>query len=248
MAETGAMSSHAADRRGGALPRRRRRTGRIVRWLGRTILVLLVLPFAVLPIYLVVDPPLSTVMLEKRLGGASIRKTWTDLDDISPNLIRAVMVAEDARFCEHSGIDFVEMRAAWTRAQDGGRLRGASTITMQTVKNLFLWTGRDWVRKGLEAPLALYADLVLPKQRIMEIYLNIVEWDTGIYGAGAAAEHFFRVPPSRLTAAQAARMAAVLPAPEARDPAKPGPRTARLARGIASRASRAGAYDNCVVN
>jgi monofunctional biosynthetic peptidoglycan transglycosylase len=221
---------------------------RLLRRAVKVVAVLVVLPFVLLPLYAVVDPPLTTVMIEKRLGGASIQKTWTDLDDISPNIVRAVMMAEDARFCEHSGMDFVEMQKALEKAQDGGRLRGASTITMQMVKNLFLWTGRDWIRKGMEAPLALYADLVLSKRRIMEIYLNIVEWDTGVYGAGAAAEQFFGVPPSRVSLSQAARMAAVLPAPEARNPAKPGPQTARTARSIAGRAQRAGPYDDCLLD
>lgn len=227
-----------------------RRSGlrRFVRRALKIVLILAVLPFALLPLYAVVNPPITTVMIEKRLGGASIQKSWTRLEDISPNIVRAVMMAEDARFCEHSGMDFVEMQKAWAKAQDGGRLRGASTITMQMVKNLFLWTGRDWIRKGIEAPLALYADLVLSKRRIMEIYLNIVEWDTGIYGAGAATRHFFDVAPSRVSLSQAARMAAVLPAPEARNPTKPGPQTARIARSIASRAQQAGPYDDCVLD
>jgi monofunctional biosynthetic peptidoglycan transglycosylase len=118
---------------------------------------------------------------------------------------------------------------------------------MQTVKNLFLWTGRSWVRKGLEVPLALYADLVLSKRRIMEIYLNIVEWDAGIYGAEAAAERYFGVAASRLSAAHAARLAAVLPAPDTRDAASPGPGTTRIARSIAARAARSGAYVGCVL-
>ena len=112
--------------------------------------------------------------------------------------MRAVLASEDARFCSHHGIDWVELQNALD--DDDGRFRGASTITMQTVKNLFLWTERDWVRKGLEAPLALYAELVLSKRRIMEIYLNIVEWGSGIYGAAAASEHYFGVPPAELSA------------------------------------------------
>ena len=220
----------------------------MVRWLALAFGCLVLIPILLTPLYAFVDPPLSAVMIEKRLGGAGIERTWTGLGDISPNLIRAVMMSEDARFCEHGGVDFVEMRAAWDHAERGGTLRGASTITMQTVKNLFLWTGRDWVRKALEAPLALYADFILPKRRIMEIYLNIVEWDTGVYGAGAAAQHFFNVSPARLTAAQASRMAVTLPAPEVRDAAKPGPGMAMMARRVSSRAAMAGPYDDCVIS
>ena len=246
MAQTGDMSSRA----GGAGMSRRGRRGarRVLRPVLMGAAALLALPLVLLPLYAVVNPAVGTVMIAKRIGGASIEKRWTDLEQISPNLVRAVMMAEDARFCEHFGMDLVEMRKAWDSAQDGGQLRGASTVTMQMVKNLFLWTGRDWVRKAIEAPLALYADLVLSKRRIMEIYLNIVEWDRGVYGAAAAAEAFFNVPPSRITAAQAARMAAVLPAPEARDPARPGPGTARIARSIAARAAVAGPYDDCVLD
>ena len=207
--------------------------------------VLVALPFLLLPLYAVVDPPVSTVMLGKRLGGASIEKSWADLDRISPHLVRAVLISEDARFCEHRGIDWVEVQKALD--VEDGRLRGASTITMQTVKNLFLWTGRSWIRKALEVPLALYAELFLSKKRIMEIYLNIAEWDTGLYGAEAAAERFFGVAAADLSPAQSARLAAILPAPEARDAANPGPQTRRIAERIAARAAKSGPYVTCVL-
>jgi monofunctional biosynthetic peptidoglycan transglycosylase len=196
-------------------------------------LVLIALPLVLLPLYAFVNPPVTTVMLLKALGGAGIDKRWTAIDDISPRLVRAVVASEDQRFCLHHGIDWVEMQNAID--DEDGRFRGASTITMQTVKNLFLWTNRSWIRKGLEAPLALYAELFLSKRRIMEIYLNIVEWDTGVYGAGAAADHYFKAAPLHLTDSEAARLAAVLPAPQSRDAARPGPGTARLARRIAAR-------------
>ena len=204
------------------------------------------LPLVLLPLYRTVNPPGGTVMLLKRLAGAPIEKDWADLDEMSPNLVRAVLASVDARFCAHHGNDFVELQNALD--DEDGRFRGASTITMQTVKNLFLWTGRDWVRKALEAPLALYADFVLPKRRIMEIYLNIVEWDTGVYGAAAAAEHYFGVPPGKLSATQAARLAAILPSPETRDAADPGPGTRRIAKRIAARAAQSGAYAACVLD
>jgi monofunctional biosynthetic peptidoglycan transglycosylase len=184
-------------------------------------------------------------MLFKALGGAGIQKSWAELEAISPHLVRSVLSSEDARFCEHNGIDFVELQKA---LDDGdGRLRGASTVTMQTVKNLFLWSGRAWIRKALEAPLALYAELVLPKRRIMEIYLNIAEWDTGVYGAAAASQHYFGVAPTKLSGTQAARLAAILPSPETRDAAKPGPGTRRLAQRIAARAAQSGPYFTCVL-
>jgi monofunctional biosynthetic peptidoglycan transglycosylase len=207
-------------------------------------LVLILLPFALLPLYALVNPPVTTVMLLKALGGAGIDKDWAAIDDISPRLIRAVVASEDQRFCAHHGIDWVEMQNAID--DEDGRFRGASTITMQTVKNLFLWTNRSWIRKGLEAPLALYAELFLSKRRIMEIYLNIVEWDTGVYGAGAAAAHYFNTSPLHLTDSEAARLAAVLPSPQSRDAAKPGPGTARLARRIAARIPLMGDETACI--
>jgi monofunctional glycosyltransferase len=245
MAENGALSSIATKER--RVPRRRRSSlWRALRRVFWAIAVVAALPLVLLPLYGTIDPPGGTVMLWKRLAGAPIEKHWADLADISPNLVRAVLASEDARFCSHNGIDFVELQNALD--DEDGRFRGASTITMQTVKNLFLWTGRDWVRKAIEAPLALYADFVLPKRRIMEIYLNIVEWDTGVYGAAAAAEHYFGVPPAKLSATQAARLAAILPSPETRDAANPGPGTRRIAKRIAARAAQSAAYAACVLD
>jgi len=221
--------------RGKSRPRSRLR--RALQPLFLLILIAILLPLVLVPLYRFVNPPVTTVMLAKALVGAGIDKRWTDIDEISPRLIGAVLTSEDSRFCAHGGIDWVEVQNA---LDDGdGRLRGASTITMQTVKNLFLWTGRSWIRKGLEVPLAFYAELFLPKRRILEIYLNVAEWDSGVYGAGAAAEHYFGVTAAKLSAMQAARLAAVLPSPTTRDAANPGPGTARLARRIAARGAAA---------
>jgi monofunctional biosynthetic peptidoglycan transglycosylase len=241
MAEAGALKRRRA--RGAS---RRVRARRLVRRLALVVAVLLALPFLLIPLYRFVDPPVTNVMLVKALGGAGIDKTWVDIDRISPSLVRAVIASEDQRFCEHHGIDWVEVQNALD--DEDGRFRGASTITMQTVKNLFLWTGRSWFRKALEAPLALYAELFLSKRRIMEIYLNIVEWDVGVYGAEAAAGLYFRVPAAKLSATQAARLAAVLPSPASRDAAAPGPGTARIARRIAARAASLGDAAGCVLN
>lgn len=229
-------------RRGPSQPRSRLRRALQPLWL--IIIVLIVLPFVLLPLYSVVNPPVTTVMLLKGLTGAGIDKTWTDIEGISPRLVRAVVASEDQRFCTHDGIDWVEVQNALD--DDDGRFRGASTITMQTVKNLFLWTGRSWIRKGLEAPLALYAELFLSKRRIMEIYLNIVEWDSGVYGARAATQRYFGTSPLYLTDDEAARLAAVLPAPAHRDAASPGPGTARLARRIAARVPMMSAETACI--
>ena len=185
-------------------------------------------------------------MLINRAGGASIVRQWADLDDISPNLIRAVMVAEDGRFCTHWGIDFDEVENVLESLGEGERPRGASTITMQLVKNLFLWPQRSFLRKAIEVPLALYAELVLPKDRIMEIYLNVVEWDRGVYGAEAAAQHYFNRSANKLTRVQAANMAATLPAPASRNPARPSAHVRKIAAVIARRADQSGAYVTCL--
>lgn len=243
MAESSIRSGEKAPRRTSS--RRKSGVRRVLRSLVIAVAVLAAAPLILLPLYRFLDPPVTTVMLWKALGGAGLQKSWADLDQISPHLVRSVLSSEDARFCEHRGIDWVELGKAFD--DEDGRLRGASTITMQTVKNLFLWTGRAWIRKALEAPLALYAELVLSKRRIMEIYLNIAEWDTGVYGAAAAAAHHFGVAPGKLSAAQAARLAAILPAPESRNAAKPGPQTRRTAERIAARAAKSGAYVTCVL-
>jgi monofunctional biosynthetic peptidoglycan transglycosylase len=218
------------------------------RWLrpfAIVFLVLAALPLVLAPLYALVNPPVTTVMLLKALGGNGIDKSWTSIDDISPRLVRAVMTSEDQRFCFHHGIDWVEVENALD--DDEGRFRGASTITMQTVKNLFLWTGHSWIRKALEAPLALYLELFLSKRRIMEIYLNIVEWDEGVYGAAAAAGHYFHEKPAQLSAMQSALLAAVLPSPATRDAAKPGRGTSRIARRIAGRMAAGQADASCVL-
>jgi len=217
----------------------------LVRRAAKVVAGLVAIPLLLAPLYRFVDPPVTTVMLLKLFVGNGIHKSWQDISDISPHLTRAVIASEDQRFCTHHGIDWVEVQNALD--DEDGRFRGASTITMQTVKNLFLWTGRSWFRKALEAPLALYSELFLPKRRIMEIYLNIVEWDEGVYGAEAAAEHYFHVPAAKLSTTQAARLAAVLPSPATRDAAAPGPGTARIARRIAARATVLGDAADCVL-
>jgi monofunctional biosynthetic peptidoglycan transglycosylase len=240
VAEAGAIKERRA--RGKQFPRLRR----LARTVAIGVLVLVLLPLVLVPLYIFVNPPVTTVMLLKALGGNGIDKSWTSIEETSPRLVRAVITSEDQRFCLHHGIDWVEVQNALD--DEDGRFRGASTITMQTVKNLFLWTGRSWIRKALEAPLALYAELFLSKRRIMEIYLNIVEWDEGVYGAGAAAQHYFHVSPSQLGAQQSALLAAVLPSPSTRDAAKPGRGTSRIARRIVSRVAAGQADSGCVLN
>ncbi len=202
---------------------------RIVRIVILVVVVVIALPYLITPFYRFVDP-VSSLMLWRRLTGQRVERVWMPIDRISPALPVAVIVAEDARFCSHHGVDFTELREAIQEADDLGEARGGSTITQQTVKNLFLWGGRSYVRKALEFPLALWFDLVIPKRRQLEIYLNIVEWGpNGEFGAEAGARHAFGRSARDLTPAQAALMAAVLPNPVRRNARGPSMALRRLA-------------------
>jgi monofunctional biosynthetic peptidoglycan transglycosylase len=165
-------------------------------------------------IYRLVPPPVTPLMLIRAVEGYGVTKSWRPLGEISPNLVRAVMAGEDAKFCGHHGFDWDAIREDWQRYRRGeGKLRGASTISMQTAKNVFLWSGRDWIRKGLEAYFTVLIELVWGKERIIETYLNVVEWAPGVYGAAAAAQFHFHKAPGTLSAEEAARLAAILPDP-----------------------------------
>ena len=193
----------------------RRAPWRWLRFLIIAIVLVLLIPYALVPLYRVVDP-VSTLMLWRRAEGARVERTVVPMERIDPNLSLAVVAAEDASFCAHHGIDLRQMREAVAKADGLRDARGGSTITQQLAKNLFLWQGRNVVRKGLELPLALWIDLVIPKRRQLEIYLNVVEWGpNGEFGAEAAARRAFGKPARQLTATGggAAR----------RDPAQSGP-------------------------
>jgi len=211
---------------------------RVSRWALALIVAVLVLPYLLAPLYRF-GRPVSTLMLWRWTTGARVERIWVPLEATGPFVARAVIAAEDARFCSHRGVDWQEIREAVEDAEDGGRLRGGSTITQQTAKNLFLWQGRSLVRKALEFPLALWLDLVVPKRRILEIYLNIAEWGpAGEFGIEAGARRAFGKSAHDLAAREAALMAAVLPNPVKRSAGRPGPALRRLA-GIHEARSRA---------
>ncbi|CAN7184157.1 monofunctional biosynthetic peptidoglycan transglycosylase [Pararhizobium sp. LjRoot235] len=190
--------------------------------------------------------PISTPMLRDLVFLRGYDRQWVSFGEISPNLVRSVMMSEDGQFCLHDGVDWVQMRGVVTDALEGESTRGASTIPMQTAKNLFLWNGRSFVRKGMELPLALVADFVWSKRRMMELYLNVAEWGPGIYGAEAAARHHFGVSAAKLTRRQAALLAVALPNPIERNAGKPGSGLRRLASVIERRAGRSGEYVKCL--
>jgi monofunctional glycosyltransferase len=216
------------------------RSARIFGW-GLGCYAGLVLVLTIL--YAVVNPPASTLMLGQALHGVPMHQTWVPLREISPNLIKAVVISEDAQFCSHWGVDWEAMAEAW---DNGGR--GASTIPMQTVKNLFLWPGRNYIRKIVELPLAHLTTLVWSKQRMLEIYLNVAEWGPGIYGIEEAAQRSFGRSAKSLTAQEATLLAASLPAPLLRNANAPSRRASAHASRVLRQFAGSADYLACVLN
>ncbi len=213
---------------------------RVARNLLLVLLALLLLPYLVAPFYRV-GHPVSALMAWRWVTGAPVSRQWIDFSAISPALPRSVVASEDTNFCRHHGVDWGALREAIDDAQEGERLRGASTITQQVAKNLFLWPLPGPVRKLLEFPLALWIDLVLPKQRILEIYLNIAELGpSGQFGANAGAVYAFGRPASALAPREAALLSAILPNPVRRSARDPGPGVRRLAGTYMARAQATG--------
>jgi monofunctional biosynthetic peptidoglycan transglycosylase len=202
-------------------------------------------------VYGIVPPPISNLMIFRLLAGNGINKDWVSLDRMSPFLPAAVITSEDARFCSHYGVDWHELQNVVDDVLDDeeGPIRGASTISMQTAKNLFLWEGRGALgalRKGVEVPLALYMDNVWSKRRMIEVYLNIVEWAPGVYGAEAASQFHFKKPAAKLSRREAALLAAVLPNPIKRKAGKPSKRVSAIASRIMLRSRIMGPYLTCL--
>jgi len=213
---------------------RRNRRRLVVGGLG----LLIGLPFVLTLLFRIVPPPVTPLMLLRVVEGYGLDKDWRSLDRISPHLRRAVIASEDAKFCTHWGFDWDAIDNAIDRYEDGGKVLGASTISMQTAKNVFLWPGRTFVRKGIEAYLTLYLEGLWPKRRILEIYLNIAEFGPGLYGAEAASLRQFGKSAASLSPREAALLAAVLPAPLDRSAARPSPAVSRRAGLIAARAAQ----------
>lgn len=203
------------------------------------------LPTLVILIYGVVGPPITPLMIIRAIEGEEIHRTWRPLEAIAPELRLAVIAAEDARFCQHHGFDTEALNREMDAWLDGGRPRGASTITMQTAKNILLWPGRDLLRKAIEAWMTPQIELLWSKRRILEVYLNVIEFGPGIYGAEAAARRFFGRPASQLDRRQAALLAAVLPNPRLRSAGRPTPMVLRRAVMIERRSAQLGALADC---
>ena len=230
----------------GARGRKRtsRRTGHP--WLRRAALVVLFGLLALLlsiVIFRFVNPPITAVMLADKLTGTTLHRKWVPLDDMSPQLPLAVISSEDGRFCRHWGVDWGAMR----EAIKAGAVRGASTIPMQVAKNLYLWNGRSYVAKALELPLAYIMSLIWPKDRMIEVYLNVAEFGRGIYGAEDASRYYFGKSAADLTRHEAVLLAVTLPAPHIRNPRKPSFRMLRIARAVELRMPIIAKRGGCVM-
>jgi monofunctional biosynthetic peptidoglycan transglycosylase len=203
---------------------------RALRWIGRGLAGIAGLFAALILVFALIPPPINLYQIAEawRLGG--IEKDWVGWDEIAPVMGRSAVAAEDANFCNHWGFDMAAIRLAI----EEGSNRGASTISQQVAKNVFLWQGRSWPRKAMEALLTPAVELVWTKRRILEVYLNVAEFDEGVFGVQAAARHYFGVDAKDLSATQAARLAAVLPDPKGRDAANPSSFVRKRARQIAA--------------
>ena len=233
------------------LPRRRtspKIVRRIVGWLGKMVLAFVILSIGMTILYRFVPPPITWTMVGDIVGGHGLTKDWTPLSRVDPDMSRAAIAAEDSRFCEHMGFDYRAIAAAAYRNTQGGRIRGGSTISQQTAKNVFLFQGGGYVRKGLEAWFTLLIETIWGKRRIMEVYLNVAETGIGTYGVEAGARRYFRHGADRMSVREAAQLAAVLPLPKKRAGIAPTGFTRRYANSIGRRISvvRNQGLDSCL--
>lgn len=190
----------------------------LIVWAFRGVLTVFGLSVLAILLFSAANPPTTPYMFaEGRRLDASVQQQWVPMDRIAPVMARSAVAAEDANFCLHWGLDMAAIRAA----MDAGGARGASTISQQVVKNVYLWQSRSWLRKAIEAVMTPAVEAVWTKRRILEVYLNVAEFDTGVFGVQAAAQHYFGVDAANLTATQAARLAAILPDPKGRSASNP---------------------------
>jgi len=232
-----------------ARTRRRGWAGRIAGWIIRLLIAFVALSILWVLLYRFVNPPLTLTQAGDLIEGQGARAIWMPIDRIDRNMVRAAIAGEDGKFCQHSGFDTQAIEAAMRRNASGGHvLRGGSTISQQTAKNVFLWQGGGYARKGVEAWFTFLIEHLWGKRRIMEVYLNVAETGIGTYGANAGALRYFHHDASRLTSTEAARIAAVLPLPKRRDAVDPAGFTRRYGNLILRRIGtvRAGALDACV--
>jgi monofunctional biosynthetic peptidoglycan transglycosylase len=232
-------------RQGCGMVRRRSFFGNLARGVALAGLALFCVFAGLVALYTIV-PPVSTLMLGRKIEGQGYERIYVRLEDIAPVAVATVIASEDATFCQNDGVDWDALHEVLNRAGKDGPRRGASTITMQTAKNLFLWPGRSAIRKGIEIGIALVLGKVWSKARTVDVYLNIAEWGDGLFGIEAAAQRYFHKRASQLDAREAALLATSLPNPIKRDAAHPRPVQRRLAAGVAARALDSAEWLNCL--
>lgn len=241
--QTESLGSESLARRD---KRKRGMAWRALRFALLAAAILIALPLVLVPVYAVVNP-VSTLMVGRYLTFQPVERQWRDLDSISDRLKTAVILSEDGQFCRHNGVDWGALRSEIANWRAGEGARGASTITMQVAKNLFLWNDRSVVRKVIEVPLAIYIDFVLPKKRILEIYLNIAEWGPdGTFGIEAGAQRAFGTSAENFSWERAGLLAATLPNPHVRNPASPATGMRRIGAIVAARAQQFSTHAACV--
>jgi monofunctional glycosyltransferase len=220
----------------------------LLRWIMRIFLAFVAISLLLVLLYRFVPPPFTLTMAGDVIHGNGVAKDWLSLDQIDPNMTRAAIAAEDGNFCSHHGFDLTAIEQAMKRNASGNRIHGGSTISQQTAKNVFLWQGRSWVRKGLEAWFTVLIEAIWGKRRIMEVYLNVAETGIGTYGANAGSMRYFHHDARQMSTTEAARIAAVLPLPKKRGAVAPTGFTARYGSAIVRRMSivRGSGFDRCV--
>jgi monofunctional biosynthetic peptidoglycan transglycosylase len=228
--------------------RRRRNRRGFFGWLWRIVMWLFLLSIAWVAAYRFIPPPITATMIGDFIAGRGVAKDWMSLDEMDRDMVRAAIGAEDSKFCQHNGFDIEAIEDAMKRNASGGRIRGGSTISQQTAKNVFLWQGGGYARKGVEAYFTFLIEHLWGKRRIMEVYLNVAETGIGTYGANAGALRYFGHDASALSATEAARIAAILPLPKKRGAIAPKGFTRRYGNTIAARVGqvRRDGLDACV--
>jgi monofunctional glycosyltransferase len=223
---------------------------RIGKWIGKTAIWFVLISLLWVLLYRFVPPPVTLTMLGDAVSGTGINKDWMSIDTIDPSLPRAIIAAEDAKFCGHNGFDAEAIQRAMKNNANGKRRQGGSTISQQTAKNAFLWQGGGFFRKGLEAWFTILIENIWGKKRIMEVYLNIAETGIGTYGVNAGAERYFGHDASRMTLIESARIAAILPLPKKRVATAPKGFTRRYGNKIAARSRQVkrDALDTCLAS
>ncbi len=219
----------------------------LLAWLGLAAAILAGAVLVSIVLFRFVNPPITATMVVDKLRGGTLHRQWVPLEKISPNLQLAVIASEDGNFCDHRGVDWGAVREVINKAKSLKAVRGASTIPMQVAKNLYLWERRNYVRKALEVPLAYAMTTLWPKRRMLEVYLNIAQWGPDTYGAEAASRRYFGKPASRLTRRQAVLLAAALPNPHARNPARPNRKMRLIASAVQRRLPYISKRADCVL-